>query len=83
MDLDLIKDLLTQALSPTDIKVKAEGSHLEVTVVSNDFADMRSVKRQQAVYAPLMELIADGTVHAIAIKALTEEEWRKHKLLNF
>ncbi|AWB68640.1 cell division protein BolA [Saccharobesus litoralis] len=83
MDLEQIKQLLNDSLDLSDIQVKAEGSHLEIVAVSESFAGQRSLKRQQAIYAPLMDMIADGTIHAVAIKAFTEEEYRKHKLLNF
>jgi acid stress-induced BolA-like protein IbaG/YrbA len=34
---------------------------------------MRPVARQQRVYAPLANLIADGTLHAVNISALTPD----------
>ena len=83
MDLDQIKQLLNDSAEFTELTVKAEGSHLEIIAVTNAFDGQRSLKRQQSIYAPLMDLIADGTIHAVAIKAFTEEEYRKHKMLNF
>jgi len=40
----------------------------------------RPVARQQAVYAPLNSYIASGEVHAVTIRAMTKEEWRKASL---
>ncbi|NTS75902.1 BolA family transcriptional regulator [Catenovulum sp. SM1970] len=83
MDLEQIKALIAEKVELTDLELKADGSHYEVIAVGEIFEGMRSVKRQQTIYAPLMEIIADGSMHAVSIKAFTPEEYRKHKLLNF
>ncbi len=36
---------------------------------------MSRVKQQQAIYAPLMEYIADNRIHALSIKAYTPAQW--------
>ena len=41
------------------------------------FAGLNAVKRQQAVYATVNDLITNGTLHALSIKACTPEEWEK------
>ena len=33
-------------------------------------------------HAPLMQAIADGSIHALSIKTFTPEQWRREKLLN-
>jgi acid stress-induced BolA-like protein IbaG/YrbA len=43
---------------------------------------MSRVKKQQFVYAPLNDKIADGSMHAVSIKTFTEEQWRKEKMFN-
>ncbi|MGL9734210.1 MAG: BolA/IbaG family iron-sulfur metabolism protein, partial [Symbiopectobacterium sp.] len=45
------------------------------------FAGIRRIKQQQAVYAPLMEYIADNRIHALSIKVYTPEEWQCHMTL--
>jgi acid stress-induced BolA-like protein IbaG/YrbA len=40
------------------------------------------VKKQQTVYAPLMELIADNRIHAVSIKTYTPQEWDRDRKLN-
>lgn len=64
-----LKQLLENSLEGCDIDVLLEGNHLTVTAVGEIFAGLRPVKRQQMVYAPLNELIADGTIHAVNINA--------------
>lgn len=46
------------------------------------FAGMSRVKQQQAVYAPLMEYIADNRIHALTIKAYTPDEWQRDRKLS-
>ena len=46
------------------------------------FDGMSRVKKQQAIYAPLMEYIADNRIHALSIKAFTPQEWARDRKLN-
>lgn len=48
--------------------------HWDLKIVSESFAGMKRVKRHQAVYKPLNDLIAANQVHALAISAMTPEE---------
>ncbi|WP_131864663.1 BolA family iron metabolism protein IbaG [Biostraticola tofi] len=77
-----IKDVLMSALSLTEAHVSGDGSHFQVIVVSEQFAGMSRVKKQQAVYAPLMEYISDNRIHALSIKAYTPDEWQRDRKLN-
>ena len=74
MDAEQIKQLLATELSGCDIHVQLEGSHCQITVVGELFEGVRPVKCQQMVYAGLNQLIADGTLHAVTINALTPAE---------
>ena len=49
-------------------------SHFKVTLVSDAFADLRLVKRHQAVYRVLQPLIG-SPIHALALHTYTESEW--------
>ncbi len=82
MDAQEIEAKLREAIELEDIKVKTDGSHVEVTAVSNAFSELSRVKQQQLIYAPLNDAIADGSIHAVTIKAYTPEQWRRDKLLN-
>ncbi|QKI89695.1 BolA family protein [Thiomicrorhabdus xiamenensis] len=48
-------------------------SHFKLTLVSEDFIDLTRVKRQQAVYKVLSELMPQ--FHALALHTYTPEEW--------
>ncbi|CNJ67404.1 BolA family iron metabolism protein IbaG [Yersinia aldovae] len=82
MDTNEIKDVLMNALALQEVHVTGEGSHFQVIAVGELFADMSRVKQQQAVYAPLMEYIADNRIHALSIKAYTPQEWQRDRKLN-
>lgn len=78
---DEIRALLAAAFPEADeIQVTGEGAKYTVTVVSERFATMRPVAKQQAVYAPLNPHIASGEIHAVTMRLFTREEWRKAKL---
>lgn len=79
MPISQIEQLLKDALELNELYVKGEGSHFQVIAVSAQFDGVSRVKKQQMVYAPLSALIADGTVHALSIKAFTPEEWQRER----
>jgi acid stress-induced BolA-like protein IbaG/YrbA len=58
------------------------GSHYNIIAVSDVFNDMSRVKRQQAVYAPLADKIADGSMHAITIKTFSVKDWERERQFN-
>lgn len=79
----MTNDELIQLIQDKDdihhIDVSGDGYHYEMTVVTNVFNNMRRVARQQWVYALINDKIADGSLHAITIKAYTIEEWEKNR----
>lgn len=77
---DEIKALLQAAIPDAEIQVSGESGKYAVTVVTDRFDGMRPVAKQQLVYAPVNEQIASGAIHALSIRALTKEEWRKTSL---
>lgn len=70
MDTNEIKQVLMDKLALTDAIVTGDGSHFQVIAVGDLFDGMSRVKQQQAVYAPLMEYIADNRIHALSIKPI-------------
>jgi acid stress-induced BolA-like protein IbaG/YrbA len=77
-----IKDVLMQALALDEVHVTGDGSHFQVIAVGELFAPLSRVKKQQAVYAPLMAFIADNRIHALSIKTYTPAEWQRDRKLN-
>ncbi|MFM2479276.1 BolA family protein [Celerinatantimonas sp. MCCC 1A17872] len=79
MQPEQIKQILQTALTVDELQVKGEDSHFEVFAVGEIFDGLSRVKKQQVIYAPLAEYIADNTIHALTIKAYTPAEWEKAK----
>ncbi len=65
-----IKSSITAELEFSELEVTGEGGRYEIYIVSELFAGMSRVKKQQTVYAPIKPLLADGSVHAVTIKAM-------------
>ncbi|WP_445428522.1 BolA family protein [Alishewanella sp. HL-SH05] len=82
MEIAQIEQLLKEHLQLAEVYVKTDGSHYAVTAVGDCFDGLSRVKQQQLVYSPLMAAIADGSMHAVSIKAFTPQQWRREKLLN-
>ena len=57
-------------IAGASVDAAVEGNRAEITVVSDAFAGMSRVQKQQAVYACIQHLIADGSLHAVTIRAL-------------
>lgn len=49
-------------------------SHFKAVIVSEQFVGLHAVKRHQAVYRTLGELMS--RIHALALHTYTPEEWR-------
>jgi acid stress-induced BolA-like protein IbaG/YrbA len=81
LDSAQVQKILNEALSLQEIHVKGEGSHYDVVAVDPCFEAMSRVKKQQYIYAPLMEYIQRNDIHAVSIKAYTPDEWARDKKL--
>ncbi len=77
---EILHGLLQAAFPAADIATSGQAGKFDVRLVDAQFEGQRPVQRQQAVYAPLNSYIASGEVHAVTIRALTPEEWRKASL---
>lgn len=82
MDNQQIEALLLDKLNLAEAHVTSDGSHFQVIAVSEQFENMSRVKKQQYVYAPLAEKIAEGHMHAVSIKTFTESQWKREKMFN-
>ena len=74
MEANDVRDLVLAAFSGAEVSVEVVGGHYNVTVVSAEFEGVRAVAGQQRVYAPLASLIAQGSLHAVNIRAVTPGE---------
>lgn len=72
---ETIKQRLNDQIDSVHLDVDLQGNHCTLVIVSDAFEGLGPVKRQQAVYACLQDLIASGELHAINITALTPSQW--------
>ncbi len=76
-----VKTILDEALELQEIIVKGSGNQFEVIAIDVCFEDLSRVKKQQLIYAPLMEYIQRNDIHAVTIKAFTPQQWERDKKL--
>lgn len=74
-----IENLLKSAIDTTHLDVAGDGSHFMLTIVSEEFVDQSTLKRQQRIYALLNDKITSGEIHALSIKAHSPDEWQTIK----
>lgn len=67
---DTIVARVTEAFPGASVTVELDGNRALIEVISEQFIGMTRVKKQQSVYACISDLIADGSLHAVTIKAL-------------
>lgn len=75
-----ITALLQTVFPQADLQVTGDGGKFEVRMVDAAFEGLRTVQRQQKVYAVLNDAITSGAVHAVTIRAMTPEEGRQAAL---
>lgn len=75
MDASAVKNIIESCFQAEYVDVVGEGAKYHVTVVSDAFADLRPVKKQQSIYACLQEHIASGAIHAVTMALYTPSEW--------
>ena len=80
MNSEQLTQILQQAFPEAEVAVSGQAGKFDLRIVDDQFEGKRTVARQQAVYAPLNSYIASGEVHAVTIRAMTKEEWRKASL---
>ncbi|WP_416884988.1 BolA family protein [Marinospirillum sp.] len=76
-----LKALLESRLPECEFVVKGDdGRHFEVIAIGEVFASLPSpVKKQQLVFSALSEEFANDTLHAMALKTMTPEQWNQAK----
>jgi len=78
----LVEKLITEVLTLDELQVKFDGSQCSIVAVSDMFDELSRVKRQQAVLAPLADIIKDGSIHAVSVKTFNKAQWQRDKLFN-
>ncbi|WP_166254068.1 BolA family protein [Marinobacter salicampi] len=79
MEAQQVAELVKQELPDCEIEVRNEGNHYLVIAVGDRFEGMSPVKKQQLIYGALNTQLAEGTIHALTIKAFTPAQWAEKK----
>ena len=66
---DTIVAAVQAGVADANVAVQVEGNRALIEVRSPVFEGMSRVNRQRTVYACIEDLITDGTVHAVTIRA--------------
>ncbi len=74
VDQEALADRIRDHLGEAEVEVTGEGNRFDVRVQSPAFEGLSRVRRQQLVYEAIGDLIRDGTVHAVTIRALAAGE---------
>jgi acid stress-induced BolA-like protein IbaG/YrbA len=74
MDVPAIEAVLREKLPQCELELVAESNKLKLKIVSNEFAGLSRVKRQQKIYALLDDRIKSGEIHAVSMITQTLEE---------
>jgi acid stress-induced BolA-like protein IbaG/YrbA len=80
MDPKEIRAILEAALPGADVEViDTTGTldHFQARVVSAAFEGKSLVEQHQLVQRPLREAVDDGRIHALSVKTMTPEQWRR------
>ncbi len=77
MDAEQVKQIIEQQLEGAHVIPSGEGCNFQVTVVGEVFNGLTPLKKQQLVYSCLTDQIADGSIHALGIKAYTPDQWQQ------
>ena len=80
MNSEKLTEILKTAFPEAEVTVSGQAGKFDLRIVDDQFEGKRPVARQQSVYVPLNSYIASGEVHAVTIRAMTKEEWRKASL---
>ncbi len=67
---------IEQGMKTAYLKVIGDGQHFEAVIVSDEFAGLSRIQRQQRVNKTLGERMT-GEIHALSMKTFTPQEWQE------
>lgn len=71
-----IKSDIEKGMGTAYLTVIGDGQHFEAVIVSDEFAGLSRIQRQQRVNKTLGERMT-GEIHALSMKTYTPQEWQK------
>ena len=79
MDTGQIQHAIEAALPGAQVYLDGEGCDFSAIVISEAFAGLPAVKRQQQVLAAVAGWLATGELHAFSVKTYTVAEWENRQ----
>jgi monothiol glutaredoxin len=77
-----IEQLVKQGVPDSQVFIEGAGCDFTVTVISEQFADLTAVKKQQLVMATLADALSSGKLHAVSVQTYTPDEWQARPVNN-
>jgi len=71
-----IEQLVKHGIADSQVFIEGAGCDFTVTVISEQFADLTAVKKQQMVMATLADALGSGKLHAVSVQTYTPDEWQ-------
>lgn len=76
MQANEVKAMIERGLPDAEVNVAGEdGVHFEATVISAAFDGKTMLAQHQMVFATLGDHMQQGTIHALALRTFTPEQW--------
>lgn len=76
MEIAEVRALIEAGLPGCEVVVSGEGCSFSLIVISEGFAGLSTVKRQQRVLATVSEPLSTGALHAVSMQVYTPAEWQ-------
>lgn len=74
------KDIITRITDAvpdvSEVKIEGVDCNFSALVISTSFEGVRLVKRQQQILTAFSDVLSNGELHALSVKAHTPEEWQ-------
>lgn len=75
MKQETVEKIIKEIVPDSDIEVEGKECDFSVTIISEAFEGLSMMQRQQKILAGFRRYLADGSLHALSIKAFTQAEW--------
>lgn len=73
-----VRALIEKGLPEADVRIRGDdGVHFEAIVIDSRFAGKNMLEQHRMVFATLGDFVQDGTIHALALKTYTPDQWEK------
>ncbi len=75
METEAVAALIRAGMPGAEVTVTGDGRHFEAVVVSPELEDKSLIERHRLVMATVAAEIHSDTLHALSIKAYTQQQW--------